>query len=137
MDPTSLSRGCAACLPIKLFIVPLGQVGGEILLLIQADQDSRDPEGVEREVGVIVVARGVDLRTGEKLAADQAVFHAQDDSVAASGWGVADPPYTSEAEGEREHSAVAGLSSQTDSSYRFLSRARTGGTLGYHRDPNR
>ena len=30
------------CLPPeKLFIVPLGQVGGEILLLIQADQESR------------------------------------------------------------------------------------------------
>ena len=58
-------------------------------------------------------------------------------SVAESGWGVADPPYTSEAEGEREHSAVAGLSSQTDSSSSFLGSARTGGTLGYHRDPNR
>ena len=37
----SFSRGCPACLPIKLFIVPLGQVGGEILILIQADQESR------------------------------------------------------------------------------------------------
>ena len=92
---------------------------------------------MERDVGVIVVERGVDLRTGEKLAADLAVFHAQDDSVAASGWGVADPPDTSEAESEREHSAVASLSSQTDSSSSFLGRARTGGTLGYHRDPNR
>ena len=89
------------CLPpIKLFIVPLGQVGGEILLLIQAYQESRGQEGVERNVGVIVVEHGVDLRTGEKLAADLAVFHAQDGSVAASGWGVADPPDTSEAESD-------------------------------------
>ena len=137
MDLASFSCGCPACLPEKLFIVPLRQVGGEILLLIQAYQESRGPEVVERDVGVIVVARGVDLRTGEKLAADLAVFHAQDDSVAASGWGVADPPDTSEAESTREHSAVAGLSSQTDSSSSFLSSARTGGTLGYHRDPNR
>ena len=115
---------------------------------------------MERNVGVIVVEHGVDLRTGEKLAADLPVFHAQDDSdlsglqrqkrltlfnaelsqgcsVAASGWGVADPPDTSEAESTREHTAVASLSSQTDSSSSFLGRARTGGTLGYHRDPNR
>ena len=58
-------------------------------------------------------------------------------SVAESGWGVADPRYTSEAESTREHTAVASLSSETDSSSSFLGRARTGGTLGYHRDPNR
>ena len=33
----SFSRGCTACLPKKLFLVPLGQVSGEILL-IQAYQ---------------------------------------------------------------------------------------------------
>ena len=49
MDLASFSRGCPACLPKKLFIVPLGQVGGEILLLIQAYQESRGQEGVERE----------------------------------------------------------------------------------------
>jgi hypothetical protein len=58
-------------------------------------------------------------------------------SVAKSGWGVADPRDTREAEGEREHAALARLSSETDSSYRFLGSARTGGMLGYHRDPNR
>ena len=36
--------------PIKLFIVPLGQVGGEILILIQAYQESRGQEGVERRM---------------------------------------------------------------------------------------
>ena len=37
------------CLSKKLFIVPLGQVGGEILILIQAYQESRGQEGVERK----------------------------------------------------------------------------------------
>jgi hypothetical protein len=50
---------------------------------------------------------------------------------------VADPRYTSEAESTREHTAVASLSSETDSSYRFLGRARAGGTLGYNRDATR
>jgi hypothetical protein len=99
-------------------------------------------------------------RNWRKLAADLPVLQAQDDSdlsglqrqkrltlfnaelsqgcsVAESGWGVADPPYTSEAESEREHTACASLSSETDSSYSFLGSARTGGTLGYHRDTNR
>ena len=58
-------------------------------------------------------------------------------SVAESGWGVADPRDTREAESAWEHTAFADLSSETDSSYSFLGSARTGGTLGYHRDPNR
>ena len=40
---------------------------------------------MERDVGVIVVERGVDLRTGEKLAADLAVFHARDGGDVALG----------------------------------------------------
>jgi hypothetical protein len=56
---------------------------------------------------------------------------------AKSGWGVADAHYTSQAESPWEHTAVANLSSETDSPYDFLGSARTGGTLGYHRDPNR
>ena len=58
-------------------------------------------------------------------------------SVAESGWGVADPSYTSEAEGTREHTAVASLSSETDNPYSFLDGTRTGGTLGHNRDSNR
>ena len=99
-------------------------------------------------------------RNWRKLAADLPVLQAQDDSdlsglqrqkrltlfnaelsqgcsVAESGRGVADPLDTREAESTREHTVFASLSSQTDSSSRFLGRARTGGTLGYHRDPNR
>jgi hypothetical protein len=57
--------------------------------------------------------------------------------VAKSGWGVADPRSTSEAESAWEHTAVASLSSQTDSSYSFQGSARMGGTLGYNRDTNR
>ena len=136
MDLASFSCGCPACLPEKPFIVPVRQVGGEILILIEANQEGRGQEVVERDVGLLVVEHGVDFRTGEKLAADLAILQAQDDSVAASGWGVADPRDTSGAGSGREHTAVASLSSQTDSSSRFLGRARTGGTLGYHRDTN-
>jgi hypothetical protein len=35
---------------------------------------------VERNVGMLIVEHGVDIRTGKKLAADLATFHAQDDS---------------------------------------------------------
>jgi hypothetical protein len=57
--------------------------------------------------------------------------------VASSSWRVADRRYTSEAESAREHTVFASLSSETDSSCRFLGRARTGGTRGYNRDTNR
>jgi hypothetical protein len=76
----SFSRGCPACFPKKRFIAPLGQVGGEIRLLVQVYQESRGQEGVVLDVGVIVVERGVDLRTRKRLAADLATFHAQDSS---------------------------------------------------------
>ena len=89
-------------------------------------------EGIGVPLGLISIIRNEQQRLS--------LFNAElsrGRSVAERDWGVADPPYTSEAEGEREHSAVAGLSSQTDSSSSFLSSARTGGTFGYHRDPNR
>jgi hypothetical protein len=58
-------------------------------------------------------------------------------SGAESGWGGADPRYTSEAKRTREHTAFASLSSETDSSYSLPGSARTGGVLGFNRDTNR
>ena len=76
----SFSCGCPTCLPMELVIVPLGQVGGEILIPIQAHQEGRGQEVVERDVRSLIVEHGIGLRTGEKLAADLPIFHSQDDS---------------------------------------------------------